>query len=547
MGSGDRPVTVCPLVASVPTMPERVHELISHAARRTPNAEALAADGHYLSYAALDEAMYRVASGFLGLGLGAGERAAVYLEKRIETVVALFAISAAGGVFVPVNPLLKPQQVGYVLAHCNVRVLVTSASRLEQLVSCLAQCPDLHTVVVVDEDRLGTSQACLDILTWSELSNASVSHVPHRRIDADMAAILYTSGSTGRPKGVVLSHRNLVTGAKSVAQYLGNTASDRLLVVLPLSFDYGLSQLTTAFHAGACAVVANYWFPKDIVSLVEKERITGLAGVPPLWQQLAEQPWPEKTGLRYITNSGGVMPFTTLTRLQSSLKGVDIFLMYGLTEAFRSTYLPPGDVARKPNSIGRAIPNVEVMVVRPDGTVCEPYERGELVHRGALVSLGYWNDPVATVERFKPAPGQPAELPLTELAVWSGDTAYRDEDGYLYFVGRTDEMIKVSGYRISPTEVEEVLLGIKGVSEAVALGVPHPGLGQAIVVIVYCEDATVAASNILCECKRALPAYMVPSHIDVRTERLPRNPNGKLDRSTLRQSHSNMFVMEFSS
>lgn len=536
-----------PLEASVLTMSELVHELISHTARRTPDAEALAADGHYLSYAALDEAMCRVASGFLGLGLGAGERAAVYLEKRIETVVALFAISAAGGVFVPVNPLLKPQQVGYVLAHCNVRVLVTSASRLEQLTSGLAQCPDLHTVVVVDEVTTGTPQTGLNILTWWELINASVSYVPHRRINADIAAILYTSGSTGRPKGVVLSHRNLVIGAKSVAQYLGNTASDRLLAVLPLSFDYGLSQLTTAFHAGACAVVANYWFPKDIVNLVEKERITGLAGVPPLWQQLAEQQWPEKTGLRYITNSGGAMPSATLTRLQSSLKGVEIFLMYGLTEAFRSTYLPPGDIARKPDSIGRAIPNAEVMVVRPDGTACEPYERGELVHRGSLVSLGYWNDPAATVERFKPAPGQPAELPLTELAVWSGDTVYRDEEGYLYFVGRTDEMIKISGYRISPTEIEEVLLGIKGVSEAVALGVPHPGLGQAIVAIVYCQDASVAAADILRECKRALPAYMVPSHIDMHTERLPRNPNGKLDRSSLRQSRSNMLGMEFSS
>jgi acyl-CoA ligase (AMP-forming) (exosortase A-associated) len=361
----------------------------------------------------------------------------------------------------------------------------------------------------------------------------------HRRIDADMAAILYTSGSTGAPKGVVLSHRNLVAGAHSVASYLGIGPADRLLAVLPLSFDYGLSQLNIAFLRGATAVLMNYLFPKDIVEMVAKEGITGLAAVPPLWNQLARLAWPAPGTLRLITNSGGAMPVPTVEALRAALPRTDIFLMYGLTEAFRSTYLPPAELARRPDSIGRAIPNAEVMVVRPDGSPCPPGEPGELVHRGALVALGYWNDPARTAQRFRPAPGQDPALPVTELAVWSGDTVRQDEDGYLYFVGRSDDMIKVSGYRISPTEIEAVLYETGLVGEAAAFGVEHPLLGQAIAVVavsIGTDDAAAGVAELLKECRRRLPAYMVPAHIALRSDSLPRNPNGKIDRNLLRQS-----------
>jgi acyl-CoA synthetase (AMP-forming)/AMP-acid ligase II len=311
--------------------------------------------------------------------------------------------------------------------------------------------------------------------------------------------------------------------------------------VLPLSFDYGLSQLTTAFLKGACVVLMNHLFARDIVKVVVAERITGLAAVPPLWIQLAALTWPQPNTLRYLTNSGGAMPRTTVAALRAALPDAQLFLMYGLTEAFRSTYLPPSELDRRPDSMGRAIPNAEVMVVRPDGTPCAPNEPGELVHRGALVSLGYWNDPAKTAERFKPAPGRNPALPITEMAVWSGDTVRMDEEGYLYFIGRADDMIKVSGYRVSPTEVEEAVHATGLVGEAAAFGVPHPALGQGIVLLAVPREGELDPGVLLKECQRRLPAYMVPAHVEVRHEQFPRNPNGKIDRKLLQQSFLTMF------
>jgi acyl-coenzyme A synthetase/AMP-(fatty) acid ligase len=253
--------------------------------------------------------------------------------------------------------------------------------------------------------------------------------------------------------------------------------------------------------------------------------------------------WPDdvKNSLRYITNSGGAMPKNTTKALRTSLPDTDIYLMYGLTEAFRSTYLPPELVDTRPDSIGKAIPNSEVLVVREDGTECTVNEPGELVHRGSLVALGYWNDPEKTHSRFKPAPGQTPEIPTTELAVWSGDKVRRDEDGYLYFVGRSDEMIKTSGYRVSPTEVEEVIYAIAGIGHAVALGARHPMLGQAIVLIAQTtNDAKVTKDQVLQHCKNELPNFMQPAHVDFVTD-LPRNPNGKIDRAALKSRYDNLF------
>jgi len=514
-----------------------IHDSLFESAARTPAAEALAYGDRRCSYAQLAAQVRAVAALLLRTGLEPGARVAVYMEKRIENVAAMFGAAAAGCVFVPVNPLLKPEQVAYILADCNVRLLATTAERLAQLAPVLERCPDLRAVLLAEGDH--TAAATLPVLAWPAEDDANPA--PHRRIDTDVAAILYTSGSTGQPKGVVLSHRNMVAGAQSVASYLDLRADDRLLAVLPLSFDYGLSQLTTAFLRGASVVLMNYLFPKDIVAMVARERITGLAAVPPLWIALARLAWPADCTLRFITNSGGAMPVPTVHALREALPVTQIFLMYGLTEAFRSTYLPPDEVARRPDSIGRAIPNAEILVVRPDGTVCDDDEPGELVHRGALVALGYWNDPARTAQRFRPAPGQDPGLPIPELAVWSGDTVRRDADGYLYFIGRSDDMIKVSGYRISPTEIESVLHATGLVAEVAAFAIDHPQLGQAIAVIaVPVEEGVIDSTTLLAECKRRLPAYMVPARIDLRAGPLPRNPNGKIDRNLLRQTlHTN--------
>lgn len=523
-------------------MTELVHDLISRSCHAFPNHIALREGTRDFSFAHLHREVDLTARLLLELDLARFERVAVYLEKRIETVVALFGAAAAGGVFVPVNPLLKPEQVGHILTDCNVRILVTSPERLELLRDTLAHCHDLRAVLLVG-DKVVEPLSGLQIVNWTERAHAP-ERAGHRVIDGDMAAILYTSGSTGRPKGVVLSHRNIVAGAVSVAQYLQNHPEDRILSVLPLSFDYGLSQLTTAFHVGACAVLMNYLLPRDVIRAVSREKITGLAAVPPLWVQLAQLDWPDGVDehLRYITNSGGHMPKATLDTLRARLPKTKPYLMYGLTEAFRSTYLPPEHVDRRPDSIGKAIPNAEILVVREDGSPCAPGEPGELVHRGVHVALGYWNDPEKTAERYKPAPGQLPGLPITEMAVWSGDTVKMDEEGFLYFIGRRDEMIKTSGYRVSPTEVEEIVYATGRVSEVAAIGIPHPVLGQAVVVVTYAPNNGDAISQILLtECKRQLPAFMVPARIIALNEPLPRNPNGKIDRKKLAGQFADSF------
>jgi len=510
-------------------------QLINASAARIPESVALTAGNATLTYAALERAVSSFASGLVSLGLQRGERVGVYLEKRPETVIGLFGASAAGGVFVPLNPILKAPQVAYILRDCNVRVLVTSNERLATLRDELSACPDLRHLVVVGTSNDEPAPEAVAMHRFDAMLQAPAAK-PHRVIDTDVAAILYTSGSTGRPKGVVLSHRNMVAGAKSVAGYLDNCASDALLAVLPLSFDAGFSQLTTGFHAGARVVLLNHLLPKDVVTALQSERITGLTAVPPLYIQLAQLSWPAAIGehLRYFANTGGRMPLETLARLRAIFTQAQPFLMYGLTEAFRSTYLDPAEVKRRPDSIGKAIPNAEILVLREDGSPCAPNEPGELVHRGALVGLGYWNDPDKTAERYKRLPDREAGLPLAEYAVFSGDTVRVDEEGFLYFIGRRDEMIKTSGYRVSPTEIEEALYATQLVAEAAAFGIPHPVLGHAIVVVATSPGNTALDKRtLLAACRERLPAYMVPAVIDAREGPLPRNPNGKIDRKAL--------------
>lgn len=512
-------------------MAQLIHEFIFQSARNMPERQALSYQGVGLNYAALAQLVRQACHAWLQHGLQRGERLAVFVEKREEAVVAMFGAAAAGGVFVPVNPVLKPDQVAYILADCNVRILVTTRERLLLLAEVLAHCPDLRTVVVIGGMEGLPALPAVQMLAWRQSITTAMPTKPHFCIDNDVAAILYTSGSTGKPKGVVVSHRNLVTGALSVSGYLRNTAEDRILCVLPLSFDYGLSQLTTAFAVGACAVLLNHLVLREIVEAVDHERITGLAGVPPLWIQLAELHWRRPRRLRYITSSGGVMPQHIIQVLREALPQVEIYLMYGLTEAFRSTYLAPDQVDAHPDSIGKAIASAEILVLRSDGTQCAPNEPGELVHRGALVTQGYWNDVARTAERYRPLPARLSGQTIPEIAVWSGDTVRQDEEGYLYFICRSDDMIKTSGYRVSPGEVEEVVYATGLVTEVAALGLPHPALGQAIALVAV--GLGVEAGDLLAACKRALPAYMVPVWVQVRNQPLPRNPNGKIDRQLL--------------
>ncbi|MEW6764778.1 MAG: acyl-CoA ligase (AMP-forming), exosortase A system-associated [Pseudomonadota bacterium] len=510
-----------------------LHHLPEMQARRQPQAPALLQGETCWSYEALVRRVDVIARGLRGLGLKPGERVAFWLPKSLDGVALLLAASKASLVSVPINPLLKPAQAAHILRDSGARLLVSLGMRLAGMADVLGEAHDLRWAVSADQeiDLSGVPTCSLEELVrqgdeapWNEQG----------RTEHNLATLLYTSGSTGKPKGVALSHRNLLAGAASVAHYLEIQPEDRLLAVLPFSFDYGLSQLTVAFHAGACAVPLDYLLPRDLYKTITQHHITVLAGVPTLWHQLAGQDWLNAlTSLRVLTNSGGRLPRPVIERLRTALPESRLYLMYGLTEAFRSTYLPPGEIDRRPDSIGKAIPNADVLVLRPDGTPCAPHEPGELVHRGPTVALGYWNDPERSAERFRPIPHAEEGLPHPEMAVWSGDRVRMDDDGYLYFIGREDDMLKSSGYRVSPTELEDVLYSSGLVREAAAIGIDDATLGQRIVAVVAPEHGELDRAALLNHCRAQLPLYMNPHQIEVRAA-LPITPNGKVDRRLLR-------------
>ncbi|WP_448212670.1 acyl-CoA ligase (AMP-forming), exosortase A system-associated [Colwellia sp. MEBiC06753] len=526
-----------------------LHQLIEHSANNTPDATALHFKNTHITYQQLASQITQIAQSYQAIGLSRYDRVGIYLPKSIETVTSIFACSKFGGVFVPINPVLKAQQVAHIANDCDVKVIITNKGRMKPLLTALAQMPALTHIILLDGDS-GDEQCIngINIVSWPSFIEQTTTPDPacQPQTSDDMAAILYTSGSTGKPKGVVLSHGNMVLGAISVATYLENTSDDVILAVLPLSFDYGLSQLTTSFYVGASCVLLDYLLPKDVLNTIDKYQVTGLAAVPPLYSQLCSLNWPETAGksVRYFTNSGGALTQANLTTLRERMPQALPYLMYGLTEAFRSTYLPPSEVDNRKGSMGKAIPNAEVIVVRPDGTECDVDEAGELVHMGPLVSLGYWNAPEKTTERFKFAPNKPSGIMLKEMAVWSGDKVKRDQDGFLYFVARADEMIKTSGYRISPMEVEEVLYQHQAVAEAAVIGATHPELGQAIVALVLtnqAEDTEQITKSITHHCLKELANYMVPKKVIV-LEHMPHNANGKIDRAALNRDYKQFFM-----
>ncbi|MBV7257115.1 acyl-CoA ligase (AMP-forming), exosortase A system-associated [Pacificimonas sp. WHA3] len=477
-------------------------------------AEALVTKARTLTYGALEAEIAAVSTALASRGLRPGDRACVWAPKTCETVIALMAIMRAGAIAVPINPALKAAQAEHIIADSGATFLLGNRARLSS-VEVAAGVPPL---TLAFEDH------------WPALVEVDAD-VGEARTPDDLAMILYTSGSTGRPKGVMLTHRNLCLGAESVAAYLGTDASDRILGVLPISFDYGLNQVLTAFRQGGTIILLDYLLPKDVVKWVQAHRITQLPGIPPLWMQLDEQDW---TGagdtLRTLTNTGGHMPERLTRAFTARFPRARIFLMYGLTEAFRSAYLAPELALRKPNSIGTAIPNAELFILREDGTECAPDEPGELVHCGPLVSRGYWQDTERTALRFRPAP---AFSRYGGLAVWSGDRMRRGEDGLLYFEARADDMIKTSGNRVSPGELEEAAQATGMISEAAAFGVADERLGQGILLFLV-AGAGAQEAVFRKALAAALPGFMQPQHI-VWKEALPRSPNGKIDRTALRE------------
>ena len=388
-----------------------LHDLLLQSAARVPDKTCIVQGGRGWTFAEVSVEVRRLAHQLIQAGLTPGDRVAVHLDKSIQEVTAILAVSMAGGVFVNVNALLKGRQVRHILTDSGARVLITSYSRLKTLGTELDDIKSLHTIIAAG-NKVTLREGALAGLVITEMSAAADGgarlETPVRRVDRDLAAIIYTSGSTGLPKGVVLSHRNLVSGAESIASYLGISSEDRILSILPFSFDYGLNQLTTVLLIGATLVLKTHLSAGDTLKTLATERITGLGGIPTLWSQLLQADW---TGislpdLRYITNSGGRFAEQHVREYRERIPHTKIFLMYGLTEAFRSTYLDPDQVDVRPSSIGKAIPNAEILVVDDQGRECGANEVGELVHRGAHVAHGYWNDPALTAQRFRRNPLQ---------------------------------------------------------------------------------------------------------------------------------------------
>lgn len=487
------------------------------ALRGDDHADALVLREGVLSYKDLRTRVSRLAAWLAAEVPEKGARVASWAAKGEVTCLMPLATARAGLVHVPVNPLLKHAQVAHILADSGASLLVGTPARLQTLEP--ADVPP-GCRIVGESDAL---EAAGGFATGLAPSNADPD---------ELAAILYTSGSTGRPKGVMVSHANMWLGAESVAAYLGLESNDRTLAVLPLSFDYGQNQLLSTWYSGGCVIPLDYLVPRDVVKAVGRHAVTTLAAVPPLWVQLCELDWPAETAakLRRLTNSGGALTVDLVRSLRARFPQARLFAMYGLTEAFRSTYLDPALIDSHPTSMGKAIPHAEVLVINDLGEVAAVGEEGELVHCGPLVAQGYWRDPDRTRERFRLAPG--ASI-YGGSAVWSGDRVRRDAEGLLYFVGRRDAMIKSAGNRISPQEIEEVALATGLVAEAVALGVPDERLGQAVHLVVRAvPQVALVQEELPRRLMRELPNFMQPKAIHWRST-MPIGPNGKIDRARL--------------
>lgn len=486
-------------------------------------APALVLRDRVLDHAALRHGVAQLAGWLAQACPEPGTRVASWAAKGELTCLLPLAATRAGLIHVPINPLLKRAQVAHILADSGARMVIGTSARLASL-----EAGDLPGQCAAIDERAAMAKA-YDAEPTLPLSQADPD---------DLAAILYTSGSTGKPKGVMVSHANLWLGAVSVAHYLQLRSDDVTLAVLPLAFDYGQNQLLSTWYAGGCVVPLDMLFPADVTKACARHAVTTLAGVPPLWVQLVERDWPSETiaSIRRITNSGGALSKGLVGDLRKVFRTADIYPMYGLTEAFRSTFLDPALVDDHPTSMGKAIPFAEVLVMRDDRDPAEPGEEGELVHCGPLVAKGYWRDPARTSQRFRPAP---AVSRYGGTAVWSGDRVRRDAHGLLYFVGRRDAMIKSAGNRISPQEIEDAALASGVVTEAVALGIPDDRLGQAVHLVVRGDGDRNHLSKHL---QRELPTFMQPTRVHWH-DALPRNANGKIDRAAIRDTLLEMVAL----
>jgi amino acid adenylation domain-containing protein len=510
-----------------------LHDYLTQAARELSDKIALVCMKQRISYGELDARSNALAHTLVADGVSRGDRVVVFADNTVETVVSFWAVLKANAVVSIVNPLTKNDKLGYLLQDCRPTALITDAHVHSVFAEPARECSYLRSVIVsgnIDDARLA---ALPRAQRWDDALAAGDRTTPPVRecIDIDLAAIIYTSGSTGDPKGVMLTHRNMLSACTSVASYLELQEDEVILGVLPLAFDYGLYQMLMAFRTGARLVLErSFTFPAQILNLMVDEGVTGFPGVPTIFSILAELKSLKDYDLsriRYVTNTAAALPVKHILMLRDIFPAARIYSMYGLTECKRCTYLPPKDIDRKPASVGIAIPNTEMWIVDEDGNKVGPGIVGQLVIRGATVMKGYWEKPEATAKKLKPGP-----LP-GEQVLYTGDYCKMDDEGYLYFVGRMDDIIKSRGEKVAPKEVENMLMNIPGVKEAAVIGVPDDILGQAVKAFIVLEEGiTMGEKQLQKECQSRLENFMVPKYI-VEVTDLPKTDTGKIKKTGL--------------
>jgi len=507
-----------------------VNDFLEQNAKRFPNKVALVYQNRRLTYTEIENNANSLANALMHHGLQRQDRVAIYLENSVESVVSIFGTLKASGVFVVINPQVKAKKIEYILNDCQVRFLITDARHLEGIPEVLSNCPNLSSVLITDDYKHDNPK----ISSFNEALNHPVTCPPNRCMDIDLASLIYTSGSTGNPKGVMLTHLNMVSAATSIIKYLENTSEDIILNCLPLSFDYGLYQILMAFKFGGTVVLEkSFLYPYQAIDLIIKEKVTGFPLVPTIavillkLKNLHKYDFPS---LRYITNTAQALAPKHIAKLQKPFHHTKIYSMYGLTECKRVSYLPPEELSKRPTSVGKAMPNVETHIVDENGEeITKPGEIGELVVMGANVMKGYWNLPEETANRLKPGayPG--------EKILYTGDLFKMDDENYLYFVARKDDIIKTSGEMVSPKEVENILYEIEDILEAGVVGVPDEILGHAIKAVVALEkDSKLTEKDIILHCSKHLENFMVPKYVEIR-QQIPKTSTGKICKKDLVQ------------
>lgn len=514
-----------------------LHDFLAETAAACPEAIALVCDGRRYSYREIDERSNALACALHERGVVRGDRVMVLADNGVETAIAFWAILKANAVASIVHSQTKVEKVAYMLADTDARALISDRAHESVIAVAARSAQQLSTVIVAGLDDAARERLAHlpGLVSWDEVNQPGVTAPPPRRcIDHDLAALIYTSGSTGEPKGVMLTHRNMVAAALSTSEYLGITRDDVLLCVLPLAFSYGLYQMITAFEYGARVVLhRSFAYPADVMRTVVEEKVTGFPGVPTMFATLIGLDTKfDLSAVRYVTNAGAGLPVKYIDEIRRLFPNAKLFCMYGQTECKRCTYLPPDDLERKPGSIGIAVPNTELWLIDENGDRIGPNQIGELVFRGATVMNGYWRKPDLTAKKLRPGP-----IP-GEHVLHTGDLCRLDEDGYLYFVARMDDVIKSRGEKVPPTEVEATILSIQGVREAAVIGVPDDLLGSAIKAFVVLEPGVrLDEAAILRHCRTRLESFKVPSNVEVRSN-LPRNNNGKVQKSELARLNS---------